>query len=419
MRLTIFTAGSRGDVQPCLLLGQALQRAGCQVRLAAPQNFAGWAEQSGLDIYPLRGDVQQIMAGETGQQFMQSGSANPLRSVLAMRKMLAPVARQMAEDALAACHGAEALICLAVFATLGQTIAQIHGLPLINVEPSPLLPTRLLPAPGWPLQRSLGGLHNRLSGQAMLRVIWLWYRPFVNELRREHSLPAFGGGDFQRILASTPLLCAYSPAVFPKPPDWPASAHLTGYWFEDTPGAWQPAPELLEFLEQGPPPVYVGFGSMAGQDPARLAAIVTAALQRAGQRGLLLTGWGGLDPADLPAQVFVLDAAPHSWLFPRMAAVVHHGGAGTTAQGLRAGVPNLVVPFIVDQRFWGRRVADLGAGPAPIPAKNLTVERLAAAIQQAASDPQMKARAATLGQAIRTEDGLANAVRLIHQFLGS
>jgi UDP:flavonoid glycosyltransferase YjiC (YdhE family) len=417
MRLTIFTAGSRGDIQPGLLLGQALQRAGFQVRLAAPENFAAWVQGYGLDFHPLRGDVQQIMAGETGQRFMGSGSANPLRSILAMRKMLGPVALNMLEDALSASRPAEAILCLAVFATLGKTIAEILHIPLLTFEPTPLLPTRAFPAAGWPLQRNLGGLHNRMSGHAMLQVIWQWYRPFVNQFRQRYGLPPFNGAAFARILAATPLLGAYSPAVLPPPPDWPPSVHITGYWFEEPNSGWRPPRALLHFLEAGAPPVYIGFGSMGGQEPGRMAATVVEALQISGQRGLLATGWGGLEAADLPESVFALDAAPHGWLFPRMAAVVHHGGAGTTAQGLRAGVPSVIVPFIVDQRFWGQRVRALGVGPAPLPAKDLTASRLAFAIQTATSNPQTAARAAALGRAIRAEDGLGEAVNHIQQVL--
>ena len=417
MRITIFTAGSQGDVQPCILLGTGLQRAGFRVLLAAPENFAGLIQGHGLSFHPLRGDVQQIMAGETGRRFMETGSSNPIRSILAMRKMLGPVALQMAEDALEASRDADALISLAVFAPIGKSIAEIQGIPLINVEPTPLLPTGAFPAPGWPLQQDLGGFLNRLSGFAMLQVIWQWYRPFVNEFRKHHGLPPFTGANFYRILASTPLLGAYSPTVIPHPPDWPGEVHLTGYWFQDVRSEWRPSVELEAFLDRGEPPVYIGFGSMAGRNPEYFAAVVLEALAKSGQRGLLLTGWGGMNVMAVPQDVFVVNAAPHSWLFPRMAAVVHHGGAGTTAEGLRAGVPVVVVPFIVDQPFWGKRVRALGVGPEPIPAKKLTVEKLAGAIRVATMDPKIKERAVALGKAIRAEDGVGNAVKIVQLYL--
>ena len=419
MRTTVFAAGSRGDVQPCTLLGEELQRAGFEILLAAPENFSSFVQGHGLPFHPLRGDVQQIMGSDTGREFMQSGGANPLKSIRGMRAMLGPVATKMAEDVFEACQAANALISLAIFAPFAKTIADVRQIPLVLLEPTPMLPPRAFPAPGWPLQRNLGPLHNRLSGFVMLGLIWQWYRPFVNSFRQRFKLPPYSAGSFYQILSTTPLLGAYSPNVIPHPMDWPDSLQITGSWFQDPQAEWQPPDQLQAFLEAGEPPVYVGFGSMSGQNPEHLAAIVLDALAKSGQRGLLLTGWGGMQALSVPESVFAIDSAPHSWLFPRMAAVVHHGGAGTTGEGLRAGVPSLVLPFMMDQPFWGWRVSALGVGPEPIPQKKLTSERLAHAIHAAVTQPVMKKRAAQLGQAIRAEDGLGNAVSAVKRYLGA
>ena len=418
MKVTVFAAGSRGDIQPCVALAKGLQQAGYHVRLAVPENFAGFIQEHNLDFYPLRGDVQQIMAGDTGRKFMETGGINPMKSIRAVRTMIAPVVMQMAEDAHDACRDADALICLGVFSAFGQSISEYLQIPMINIEPTPLLPTRAFAAPSWPIQRDLGGLHNYLSGIAMLQVIWLWYRPFVNDFRGQLGLPRYTAARLFRIFRSTPMLSAYSPSIIPHPADWPDSVHVTGYFFLDRQTDWQPSPELKAFLEGGDPPVYIGFGSMAGRDPEQLARLVSKALAKSGQRGLLLTGWGGLRGELMPDNVFMVDSVPHSWLFPRMAAVVHHGGAGTTAEGLRAGVPTVVVPFVFDQSFWGARIKALGLGPDPIPLKKLTADRLANAIKMTVTDPGMRKRAKLCGEAIRTEDGIGNAVKIIKQYLG-
>jgi UDP:flavonoid glycosyltransferase YjiC (YdhE family) len=419
MRITIFAAGSQGDIQPCLRLGNGLQQSDFEVLLAAPQNFADLIRGQGIPFHPLRGDVQQIMAGEAGRKFMETGGANPIQSILAMRKMLGPIAIQMAEDALEASREAEAFITLAVFAPFGKTIAEIRGIPLILVEPTPVLPSGDFPAPGFPVQKNMSRMFNRLSGFMMLQVIWQWYRPFVNEFRNRYNLRPLNGSDFHRILTSTPLLGAYSPTVIPHPRDWSEVVHITGYWFQDHTSDWRPSVELESFLEEGEPPVYVGFGSMAGRNPERFAGIVLEALAKSGQRGVLATGWGGMSVMNVPKNVFVLDSAPHGWLFPRMAAVVHHGGAGTTAEGLRAGVPSVMVPFTVDQPFWGNRVKSLGVGPEPIRATLLNSDKLAEAIQRAVKDTEMRRRAEEIGKVIRAEDGVGNAVKIVKKYLGA
>lgn len=418
MKITIFAAGSRGDIQPCLVLGKVLQRAGYRVCLAAPEDFGNFVRENGVEFYPLRGDVQKVMASDTGKKLMGSGGANPLKSIRAMRTMIGSVVGPMVKDAYDACRQADAIICLGVFNAIGKSVADSLNIPIVDIEPTPLLPTRMFAAPSWPIQRDLGGLHNTISGIAMLQVIWLWYRPFVNDFRKSLGLSRWTGASMIRALKSTPMLGAYSPRIIPRPADWPESVHITGYLFLDGQPGWQPPPELEAFLEAGDPPVYIGFGSMAGRNPDELAKLSIKALAKSGRRGVLLTGWGGLRADSAPENVFVVDSAPHSWLFPRMAAVVHHGGAGTTAEGLRAGVPTVIVPFAFDQSFWGARVKAMGLGPDPVPQKRLTIDRLANAIGIAVTDPTIKQSAKACGRAVRAEDGAGNAVNIIERYFG-
>jgi sterol 3beta-glucosyltransferase len=243
-------------------------------------------------------------------------------------------------------------------------------------------------------------------------------RGFLDEWRSANGLPPWPRG--VDILhrsdgAPIPVLHGFSRHVVPEPPDWPEGVVATGYWFLDRPADWTPPAALEEFLAAGDPPVYVGFGSMAGRDPRRVTGLVIEALRRAGLRGVLATGWGGLTPGELPPTLFQLDQAPHDWLFPRVAAVVHHGGAGTTAAGLRAGRPTVICPFFGDQPFWGRRVHELGAGAAPIPQKRLTADGLAAALRYVTRGPEVARAAGALAEKIRGEPGVANAVAAVEK----
>jgi UDP:flavonoid glycosyltransferase YjiC (YdhE family) len=261
----------------------------------------------------------------------------------------------------------------------------------------------------------INGLSHHLAQQMMWQMM---FRAADNQIRTQvlQMTPAPFWGPFAALNRQTqPILYGYSPQVLPPPKDWEDSIHVTGYWFLEPPAGWEPPTDFTSFLESGPPPVYVGFGSMPSRKPEETANLVLQALARTGQRGVLSSGWGGLKKGDLPETVFMIGSLPHSWLFPRMAAVVHHGGAGTTAAGLWAGIPSVVTPFFGDQPFWGRRVYELGVGPKPIPRQRLTVDRLADSIRLAVSDTAMQKSAASLGQRIRAEDGIARAVEVVEQ----
>jgi UDP:flavonoid glycosyltransferase YjiC (YdhE family) len=413
MHLTLLTAGSRGDIQPFIALGKGLAAAGHEVKIATHETFDPLIRQAGLDFAPLPGDPRSMVHSGVGRKMMDSGG-NGLEYVLNLARLVAPQIDRYLADAEAACQGAEGIVCSHLM-FVGCDIAEKLRVPSCIIALLPFGATRDFPmilAPEIPL---LGGAYNLMSQTAPASLISSLLAGPLNRWRQSKlGLPPLPGGPLNRHRQETlPIYYAYSPSVLPRPADWPANQQVTGYLFLDGVSAWTPPPELLAFIENGPPPVYVGFGSMTTAHPESETKTILDALARANARAVLATGWGGLGQGDLGPDVFAITDAPHDWLFPRMAAVVHHGGAGTTAAGLRAGVPAVVVPFNADQPFWGRQIAKLGVGPQPIPKERLAPGTLAAAIRQATGDGQMKARAADLGRRIRAEDGAAETVRAI------
>ncbi len=414
MRITILTYGSRGDVQPYLALGLGLQRAGYRVRLAAPETFAAFVTGAGLDFAPLAGDPAIL-----SQRLVDAAGLNAIRTMQAVMDYAIPLGVEVLGQCRAACQDADAVIYSFLLTVAAHEIALERGIPEIFAQMYPLFfPTGAFPALLFPRAPLFTAAANRLTHHVYTALFRgsnrLGYR-YVQ--RRTPGLPPLRGGwpfDGPR----PPLaFFGYSPRVIPRPEDWPAHAHVTGFWQVNDGADWQPPDDLAAFLAAGPPPVYVGFGSMISREMDAVTDVVLAALAQSGQRAVLQGGWGGLGRADLPEHVLYLESAPHDWLFPRMAALVHHGGAGTTATGLRAGIPAVIVSFAADQLFWAEKVAGLGVSPAPIPRRDLTPERLAYAIRVAAEHVPMRARAAALGEKLRAEDGVGAATRLISQYL--
>jgi UDP:flavonoid glycosyltransferase YjiC (YdhE family) len=421
MRLTFIAFGTRGDVQPAIALGQALQTHGHHVRLLASAHFKPWIESHGLEAAETGVDVQAVMESEGGQDWVEHGT-NPLRQLRVMKALLDKSGWAMMTDAWNACRDARAEVVVSSFTSDLYAVSIAEKLKArhlsLALQPS-LIATRsgaaTINAPLPNRESALNYLFGKTLIETMPKQIW---GAQLNRFR-EQMLGLSAQTYAQNLAARKQLLVVhgYSPRVVPHPPDWPRHYHTTGYWFLDESNHWSPPPELEAFIAAGEPPVCLGFGSMTGRDPARITRLVAEAVQLSGRRAILLAGWAGLGAESLPPTIFRLDAAPHTWLYPRMAAVIHHGGAGTLAAGLRAGRPTVVVPHFADQPYWGARVHALGVGPQPIPRPQLTAQNLGEAIRLAATDPALKKRATELGAAIRAEDGIARAVALIEDYL--
>jgi len=416
MKILISTLGTRGDIQPYLALAVGLQGAGHRVTLATSYNFAEWIQAYGVNVYPTRFSVQEFMQKPETQAILKSG--NPVRQFHMMQDVMSQSAEAQ-DDMWQAAQDADFVIQSGT-GNGALEAAGKRGIPVAFAYVIPFAPTRAFPSFFLgPLRFSLGEGYNSLTHTLMHRVLWSGMGgPITNNWRKKLGLKAWRS--YAELLAygrslGTPMLYGFSAHVIPQPADWDEFQHIVGYWFLDPQPDWQPPAELLRFLESGPPPVYVGFGSMNHEDPERQTRLALRALELSGQRGVLLTGWGGITRLAVSSNVLFVDNAPHAWLFPRVAAVVHHGGAGTTGAGLRAGVPSIIPAFVGDQCAWADIVMKLGVGPRVPGIKQLTAEKLAQAINTAVNDSALRARAAALGEKIRAENGIARAVEVIER----
>ena len=422
-KVRLIPVGSRGDLQPYLAILLELQRRGHQVSLIGSVNFQAVAEAHALPFVPLPGDFTSLLSSEAGLALMQGKPVRLISDALL---------GELLETARAAMEGTD-LLLVSPLCLWGYHLAEAAGCPLVVLSPMPIMATGDFPFLGFPASptsRNGGSTRHRIRrrlNRSSYRLVsllkWRQDARVIQAFRRDRldlqPLP-WGGAESRRIppayLVDPPVLHLISPQVLPHPADWKASASLTGFCFLEPrtaagailPTPYSPDRELSAFLEGGPAPFYAGFGSMNSRDPEALAAAVVEAAQPAGVRLILSPGWGRVVPrAALPADVLLLEECPHSWLFPRVQAAIHHGGAGTTATTLRHGIPSTVVAFFADQPAWGRTLEQLGVSPATHRLSSLSAEALAASIRALAGEPRFRQRARELQQLLAREDGVA------------
>jgi sterol 3beta-glucosyltransferase len=413
MKITILTYGSRGDVQPFLPLSLRLIKEGHSVKLAAPSRFMNFVQGQRIDFVPLPGDPEDLSRrlNNAGHNFVKLLRELTNHAI----EIGADVWRQTEE----ACKDADLILHTFTHAVGGHTIARERGIPDIHIQTFPMFtPTGDYPNVTLPDLRSR--FLNRLTHKFSAKITWWTARLGYERVRRRAGLSSRKLNwpfDNDPLRPRTPILCAWSPSLLPASKDWPPRVHVTGYYFLSEDHPYQSPEELLSFLEAGEPPVCITFGSMVNRDKERIDRIVREALKKSGNRGIILSGWGGVKSPS-SADLLYLDSVPHGWLLPRCKMVVHHGGAGTTAAGLRAGIPTIFIPFIADQPFWGERVHAIGAGPKPILVRNLSVENLTWAMTEAKSD-SIRECAQGFGQRIRSEDGIGEAIKWIGKYFNN
>ncbi|KAK3939702.1 glycosyltransferase family 28 domain-containing protein [Diplogelasinospora grovesii] len=456
LNVVIQIVGSRGDVQPFVALGQVLRDTyGHRVRIATHATFQKFVEENGLEFFSIGGDPAELMAFMVknpglmpGLDALKSGEikkrrqgieeivAGCWRSCIEAGNGLGPPLPQHRPEepvderfVLPGDPADRPFIADAIIAN-PPSFAHIHiaeklGIPLHIMFTMPWSPTRAFPHPLANIESTNTDvvMTNYVSYAMVEMMTWQGLGDVINRFRTkildlEPLSLIWAPGLLNRL--RVPTTYCWSSALIPKPADWATEITISGFFFLNLASSYTPEPDLAAFLAAGPPPVYIGFGSIVVDNPNALTRMIFDAVSATGVRALVSKGWGGLgaDSVGIPEGVFMLGNCPHDWLFQHVSAVVHHGGAGTSAAGIKAGKPTVVVPFFGDQPFWGSMINRAGAGPAPIPYKRLTAGNLAAAIQECLK-PETQVRAQELGAKIREEKGADVGGKSFHEFLNT
>jgi len=414
VRVVIPALGTWGDVAPYIAVGSGLRRAGHDVLLATVEEYRPIADREGLDFQVLPGRSALILDWDPRRVSVH----RPRQHIALVHRNVAQLVDLVRPEALVEEWRGADVVVFGSTTTFGHFNAVALGIRSIMAVLGPAVATSAFPQPVFAPGLRFGGYANYASwliGERLQKQTF--QEPLRPKTRAAVGLPAMprpsaGGADARWPPVS--VLHAFSSALVPRPADWPAHVEVTGWW--PAAGVGETLSEEVErFLDAGSPPLYIGFGSMPVPGAEAVGEMIVDALRRTGRRAIV----AGLPAASLcraAPDVLLVDRVPHEALFERVAGVVHHGGSGTVGSGLRAGRPTLVVPFVYDQFFWGRCVADAGAGPRPLPFARLRADRLAAAFQRL-GDPDVVAAAGRLGERIRTEDGVARAVDAIERVL--
>ena len=411
MNITILTYGSRGDVQPFLPLSLGLMARGHSVKLAAPSRFRELVEGYAVPFHPLPGEPEDL------SRRLNDVGYNFIKMVREMMDHAVDIGAEMLRQTEEACADADLIIHTFAHTVGAHTLAREKNIPDIHIQTFPMFtPTGDYPNVTMP-DLKLQAL-NRFTHILSKKITW-WTSSFgYEQVRRRMGLPnrkLYFPFDNDPLRPPTPILCAWSPSILPPSSDWGPNVYVTGYYFFNDDTSYKPSFELTSFLDAGKPPICVTFGSMVNRDAKRINNIVGEALMKTNNRGIILSGWSEVDEA-ADNNMLYLNAVPHNWLLPRCKMIIHHGGAGTTSAGLRAGIPNVVVPFTADQPFWGRRVYAIGVGSKPIYVNQLSVEKLTHAIVEA-EGKAIRKQAQIVGTRTRSEDGVKYAVSLIEAAL--
>jgi sterol 3beta-glucosyltransferase len=421
MKIAITTVGTRGDLQPYVALGLGLKDAGYEVLIVSSKNEEAFVKNYGLDFFSLSVDIKKLMDGDEVQE-MSKGN-NPLKFILSHKKGSKKLKHLMVEtqgEIWTACESAD-IIIFHPGMPLGFFIAQEKKRISILANPFPVIATKDYPAILFYTSPRLGKLWNKITHKIFEKLFWSLSKSVVVEFwnKTVKTKMNFSVSPIrQQIESGMPIINGYSNLFFCQPNDWQSNIHTTGNWFIEKEPNFIPSTELTNFIENGEIVIYIGFGSMKDINSFKKTLnIIVEALKITKQRAVVGLGWSKLTYNDnIPNNIFLIENIPHTWLFPKMKTVIHHGGAGTTATGLRAGKPTIIIPHNADQPAWGQKVFELGVGSKPIKKNNLTAVKLASAIRFAQQE-YIISNANKLGQHLREENGVVNAVKIIHNYI--
>lgn len=411
MNITILTYGSRGDVQPFLPLSLGLMNRGHKITLAAPSRFKNLVEEHKINFVPLAGDPEDL------SRKLNDVGFNFIKQMQALTNHAIEIGADIFRQTEIACQDADLIIHTFAHAIGAHSLAREKNIPDIHIQTFPMF-TPTGDYPNITMLNFQNRFLNRLTHIFSAKTFFLSAKLGFEYVRRKAGLPKrklLFPFDENPPRFRTPILCAWSPTFLPPSSDFASRVHVTGYYFFPLNDSYSPSPELDSFLKSGKPPVCISFGSMVNKDAQRIDEIVRESLKQTNNRGIILSGWGSVKH-ESTNELLYIESAPHDWLLPKCKMVIHHGGAGTTSAGLRAGIPTIVIPFTADQPFWGNNVYKIGAGPKPILVKNLSVDKLVESIYEAESEVIRK-QSQVVSQKIRSENGIDDAVQLIESYV--
>ncbi|KAI5359496.1 putative UDP-glucuronosyl/UDP-glucosyltransferase, Glycosyltransferase family 28 [Septoria linicola] len=446
LNIVIIIIGSRGDIQPFLKVGKILKEEhGHRVRIATHPTFRDFVEkESGLEFFSIGGNPSELMAFMVKNpglipnlQTIREGEVKRRRDGMAeMFDGMYRACVNATDDETDAVNlkllGEKAPFVADAIIANPPSMAHVHiaerlGIPLHIMFTFPYTPTQAFPSPLANIKPGKSNVEpnyiNFMSYPLVEMMTWQGLGDIVNKFRvqtlgLEPVSSLWAPGALYRM--HVPYTYMWSPSLVAKPADWGPEIDVSGFVFLDMANTFKPPQDLEDFLNAGPPPIYIGFGSIVVDDPNKFTEMIFEATKIAGVRALVNKGWGGLgaDNNNTPDNIFMLDNTPHDWLFPRVKAVVHHGGAGTTAIGLKCAKPTMIIPFFGDQPFWASRVAEKKAGAhTVVPWKQLTAQKLADGIKQCLTE-EAQQNVQKMAEGIEREgDGAANAVASFHRSL--